>query len=62
MKKIKAIFRGENGSCGYTTNHEYELNLSQNAFIEIQDKNGEGFCRYGSIISFLNNWDNIRVL
>ena len=64
MKQIKATFKGENGSCGYTNGEEYTLNITDNPVIEInctvQVVEGHGRCFYSSIHSFLNNWDNIR--
>ena len=67
-KKIKAIFRGDNGSCGYNTDKEYTLIVSRGAnskhpfidFISIKTENENGLCDYESIEAFLNNWDNIR--
>lgn len=74
MKKVKAIFRGRNGSCGFITAREYEFNIAW------QPKNHDikepihilQWCddcqthhtrvAYESIISFLNNWDNIRIV
>jgi len=29
-------------------------------YIQIEDTNGGGWCEYGSIVSFLENWDNVR--
>ena len=65
--KIKAVFKGENGSCGYVTNTEYILYIEQkqNPFIvriEIYKEERGGYCTYSSIIAFLKNWDNIRVI
>lgn len=65
--KVKAIFRGQDNSCGYRTNSEYTLDINQgnNSFwIEnsntYEHRDGSGYCEYGSVISFLENWDNIR--
>ncbi|MFA5207361.1 MAG: hypothetical protein WC428_01775 [Candidatus Paceibacterota bacterium] len=67
--KVKAIFKGSDGSLGYIANHEYEFIVKEDndKFIHIEskphiDKSGKTFtgCVYGSIIAFLNNWDNIR--
>lgn len=59
--KIKAVFTGLNNSCGYKTNQEYVLIIHHkaNSFIQIEDVNGGGWCEYGSMISFLENWNNI---
>lgn len=63
-KKVKAIFKGQDGSCGYNTNKEYTLWIKHNtkmiSYIEIENINGGGYCEYESMISFLDNWDNIR--
>lgn len=60
--KVKAIFRGQDGSCGYETNTEYRLIISyENKYIHIEAEAGNrGWCDYNSILAFLNNWDNIR--
>lgn len=62
MKKVKAIFRGQNGSCGYETNREYTLVIQHTTrtYIQIENENGGGYCDYASMIAFLKNWDNIR--
>lgn len=67
MKLIKAIFNGKNESCGYDTGKEYTLMVFQNIHtIRIENKyassRGDGYCEYSSIISFFENWDNIRVV
>jgi hypothetical protein len=60
--KVKAIFKGLENSCGYRTDREYTLIISHktNKFIQIEDINGGGRCNYGSMISLLQNWDNVR--
>lgn len=61
-KKIKAIFRGQDGSCGYKTGKEYLLVIRhpKKGNIIIQKEIGiTGECEYSSVIAFLNNWDNI---
>ena len=63
MIKVKAIFKGKDGSCGYKTNCEYTLEIyhENNQYIQISKVNDVGgYCDYGSMISFLSNWDNIR--
>lgn len=61
-RKIKAVFKGADGSCGYKTGNEYTLVVRHktNEFIQIEETEGGGWCEYGSIISFLENWDNIK--
>ena len=60
--KVKAIFKGLDNSCGYKTNSEYTLIIHHKTdqYIQIEDTNGGGWCEYGSIVSFLENWDNVR--
>lgn len=61
MKKVKAIFRGQNGSCGFETNREYTLEVYHDTKLYIRINDGDGkWCDYQSFISFMNNWDNIR--
>ena len=61
-KVVKAIFKGTDGSLDYEKNKDYELIIrhinGENIIIERID--GEGLCQYNSLISFLDNWDNIR--
>ena len=60
-KKVKAIFRGQNGSCGFETNKEYKLEVIHDGKCYIQISSGDGkYCDYESFISFMKNWDNIR--
>ena len=63
MKKIKAVFKGQNGSCGFKTGQEYTLTIEHqmNRYIKVEDKNAD-YCGYESVISFLENWDNIRMI
>jgi hypothetical protein len=63
-KKVKAIFKGQNGSCGYETNKEYTLIIHHRVdmYIQIEDVKGGGHNSYGSMVSFLENWDNVRVV
>jgi uncharacterized protein YaiE (UPF0345 family) len=68
--KIKAIFRGQDGSLGYRTNKEYSLNLEHKRGDNISINTAKieemnvlaGDCEYESMTSFLQNWDNIRVI
>ena len=60
--KIQATFRGLDGSCDYRKNQEYVLSITHRTLTEIviKNKDGGGYCEYGSMISFLDNWDNIK--
>ena len=68
--KIKAIFRGQDGSCGYKTDKDYPLvikhldNGQGNIRIHTyqNDAVSIGTCEYESINAFFRNWDNIRVV
>lgn len=59
--KIKAIFKGQHGSCGYKTDKKYTLtfHLRYGQCISIERSPSQGYCEYESVISFLANWDNI---
>jgi hypothetical protein len=63
--KIKATFKGQDGSCGYKTNETYNLyithNQNENICIETDGRIHRGICEYQSMVTFLNNWDNITV-
>lgn len=65
-KKITATFTGQDGLLGYETNKEYTLmiGVSNNKLIiermNDEKRTFEGFCEYGSVLSFLANWDNIK--
>lgn len=66
---VKAIFRGQDGSCGYRNSSEYTLTINHDNDVFWIEKNNtfkrrdsNGYCEYGSVISFLENWDNIRRL
>jgi hypothetical protein len=64
-KKVKAVFKGQNGSCGYETNKEYILvvgSLGVTSKISIHKSDGSGPNNYSSILTFLDNWDNVRVI
>jgi hypothetical protein len=65
--KVKAVFKGADGSCGYKHGMEYELTVWQhsesghsNIAIELADKPDKNYCEYESIVSFLQNWDCVR--
>jgi hypothetical protein len=68
-KKITAIFTGRDGSCGYKKGKKYMLTVWQHSelgynkiAIELAEKPDEGYCEYSNIVTFLNNWDNIKVI
>jgi hypothetical protein len=54
--KMKAIFKGRNGSCGFITGEIYDITLWKNElFSSIRNER----IPYESIESFLNNWEII---
>lgn len=59
--KVKAKFKGADGSLGYINGNYYLLEIthtkSQN--ISITRENYEGYCEYVSMTTFLKNWDQI---
>jgi len=60
--KVKATFKGKNGSMGFETGKQYTLNLNKDkdGGISIYDINDMShFCDYTSFITFLNNWENV---
>lgn len=64
MKTIKAIFKGADNSLGYKTDKEYTLIIHHkiDSFILIEDVKGSRRCEYSSILTFLDNWDDIRLV
>ncbi len=65
MKQItvEATFKGQNGSLGYKTGTKYDLMIThkKKGHIMMQDvKQSMPGCEYESIISFMENWDNIN--
>lgn len=62
-KKVKAVFKGLDGSCGYRKGQSYLLTVSvlKNGNISIYGGGLTKECEYQSIISFLENWDQILV-
>lgn len=62
LKKVKAVFKGLDGSCGYRNNYEYELQISvmPSGNISIYGSGTTLPCEYDSMLTFLDNWDNIR--
>ena len=65
-KTIVATFIGMNGSCGYQHGKEYSLTIKhdkdENIEIHLSGSSRENFCDYESVISFLNNWKDIRAV
>lgn len=61
-RKVKAVFKGQDGSCGFTKNKEYQLFVGKraNGNIKVNDKTGRLYCEYSSLIKLLENWDCIR--
>jgi hypothetical protein len=61
---VKAVFKGLDKSCGFDTGYEYEICIIVNPDsqeVNIQtDEATPGKCVYSSILTFLDNWDNIR--
>lgn len=59
--KLKAIFKGTDGSLGYRHNVEYVLkvNILEDKSISIETEVGNK-CDYSSFIRFMDNWDCIR--
>ena len=61
-KKVRAVFKGKDGSVNYEKDKEYDLIITtSDNFIKIEKLLGGGECTYGSFIKFLDNWDNIRI-
>lgn len=61
--RVKAIFKGTDGSLGYKIKTEYTLVVYHEAgqHIQIEDADGTAEqCHYGSMVAFIKNWDNIR--
>ena len=62
-KKVKALFVGRDGSCGFRKGSEYSLmvtTLSYSMKIEVFSIPQGNHCSYDSMHSFLDNWDNIN--
>lgn len=62
-KNIKATFTGKDGSNGFRTNERYSLKMSHRIglYITIYGPYGTIPTEYESMISFLNNWNKIKV-
>lgn len=58
--KIKAKFKGANGSLGYKNGSNYKLRFTvsdgQITITPYNDLDTCSICRYDSLRSFLNNW------
>jgi|GEM_PF-5856769 hypothetical protein len=64
MKKIIAVFIGQDGSCGYTHGERYTLDLisyKDNSLSIECDNVMASFCEYQSIFAFLNNWKEVSL-
>lgn len=57
---VSAIFRGKNGSLGYEVDKEYVLHITYKNSRIIICKDRAGECEYSNIITFLQNWTNIK--
>ena len=69
--RIKATFKGEDGSLGYSTGYTHLLILEQYGWLESQIRgypvsirllNGKGFCPYSSMEAFKSNWEYIQIV
>jgi hypothetical protein len=65
MVNVNATFTGTN-SLGYETGREYQLSITtalNSIFITPHPKHGHKCepCQYNSIITFLRNWNDIKV-
>jgi hypothetical protein len=58
--KISARFTGAPGSLGYQSNKRYQLTVFSGEKIIIRRKDDTGYCPYSSIITFLENWSDIK--
>jgi len=62
--KVKATFKGKDGSMGFITGKEYTLkldawNLMDNSLSIYDINNMNHYCEYTSFITFLNNWRDV---
>lgn len=62
MKRVTATFKGKNGSMGFISGMRYDLSLRRysNGLLSVNNRNGFGWCEYGSFVAFLNNWDDVK--
>lgn len=61
-KKIRAIFKGKDGSMGYIAGKEYFFNIKTVRCGNIFISGDSSTVEYRSIAAFLDNWDNIVVI
>jgi hypothetical protein len=60
---VKAKFQGCDNSLGFKNNQEYTLTVRHQGGLNILIETEDGKrCEYQSIISFMDNWNNIQVL
>lgn len=53
---MKATFIGKT-SCGFETGKEYEIEITRDSrYVYVKEKNGKGFCPYGSLAKMAENW------
>ncbi|MBK7362724.1 MAG: hypothetical protein IPJ01_10550 [Micavibrio sp.] len=57
--KVKAIFKGQNGSMGFIKGKSYNLTLTKYKDGGLLAEDDFNHCEYGSFIAFLKNWDNV---
>lgn len=73
MRFMEAVFKGQNGSIGYTNGQKYLLaiEITRRSFnrpykVEIWRCKAEGasvgYCPYDSMEAFLENWDIEKIL
>ena len=61
-RKITAIFQGQDGSLGFRKGQKYEIIVKHQGFEFIMVESGQLSCEYQSMISFLDNWNDIKVI
>lgn len=57
--KVKATFKGKNGSMGFETGKSYNLTLTKYKDGVLLAEDDFNNCAYGSFFAFLNNWENV---
>lgn len=58
--KVKATFIGQDGSLGFKTGQQYELEVEAYATLGFDQLRIEpSNCIYESLNAFLNNWSNV---
>ncbi len=58
--KVEATYIGLDGSSGYITGEIYQIYIHNNYISRLNGTGG--VCPYDTIIKFLSNWDNIKIL